>query len=254
MNQDKTSIDASQLEAFLESTASPPDLAEFTTTVVHDLEASLKSIAMFSELLAEQYQNKLDRQGREYIERITDGSTRIQDLVEDLTRYSRAGNGQQTWLKVDLNRVVEQAESELQLAIAEPEFTTTIGDLPQILVNPQDMHQLFQNLLENAIKFGGNSPEINISATVREEDWLFAIADNGIGIEPQFQTQIFEVFQRLHPSALYSGNGIGLAICQKIVRRYNGKIWVESKLGKGSTFYFTLPMDTCPQIASAKIV
>ena len=255
MNQDEIIIsDQKQPEPEIHSQAKNPDLAEFTSTVVHDLQAPLRSLTMFTELLAQEYQNDLDEKGQLYLDRIFQSGSRMQTLIEDLLIYSRTGSGEQTWITVDLNQTVVQVQADLQAAIAETGATITVEDLPQLLINPQEIHQLFQNLLENAIKFGGKNPQIAVSVTAQGQEWRFAIQDNGIGIAPEFQTQIFEVFQRLHPDDVYPGSGMGLAICHKIVQRYDGKIWVKSAVDKGSTFYFTLPITPSHQSSTAKIV
>lgn len=255
MNQDKilTSNQQQQKQVF-QQTEKNPDLAEFTSSMVQDLQAPLQSLTMFTELLTKEYQHDLDEKGQKYLDRISASGSRMQNLIDDLLTYSQTGTGEQTWITVDLNQIVAQVQSDLQSAIAETSAKITVGNLPQLLLNPQEIDRLFTNLLDNAIKFSDNPPQIEISATAHGEEWLLAIADCGIGIAPEFQLQIFEVFQRLHPDDVYLGNGIGLAICQKIVQRYEGTIWVESQIGKGSTFYFTLPMNTCPQAPNARIV
>ncbi len=255
MNQDEILIlDQKEPETAIQFQHQEANLADFTSTVVHDLQAPLRSLTMFTELLAKEYQDELDEKAQQYLKRISDGSSRMQTLIEDLLTYSRAGTGEQTWIKVDLNQIVEQVKSDLQSAIANSHSKITVSDLPQILINPREIHQLFQNLIENAIKFCDQTPEIVVTATPQENVWLFAVEDNGIGIAPEFQPQIFDVFQRLHAADVYPGSGMGLAICQKIVERYGGKIWVESVAEQGSIFYFSLPRDIYPQSPSAKIV
>ncbi|MEM8720962.1 MAG: ATP-binding protein [Cyanobacteria bacterium P01_G01_bin.39] len=224
------------------------ELASITASMVHDLQAPLRSLTMFTELLAQEYQAELDDQAQQYLSRIADSGSRIQTLIEELLAYSRAGRAEQTWVTVDFNQVIEKVKLNLQSEIAKTNATITVQKLPQLLVNPQELQQLWQNLLENALKYSAETtPKIEISASTQGQEWLFAIADNGIGIAPEFHRQIFEVFQRLHSRDAYPGHGIGLAICTKIVKRYGGKIGVESQVGFGSTFYFTLPMNTCPQ-------
>ena len=218
------------------------NLAEVASTIALDLQTLLRSLTMFTKLLARDYQNELDEKGQQYLDFITASSSRMQSLINDLLVYARAARGEQTWVMVDFERVVEQIIQEHH-AISKTKARITVRDLPQILLDPQEIHQLFQNLLDNAIKFGGQTPQIEISAIAREREWLIAVADNGIGIKPEFHSQIFQVFQRLNPIKLYPGNGMGLTICQKIVQRYGGKIWVDSTFGRGSTFYFTLPRD-----------
>ena len=220
------------------------DLESFAALISHDLQAPLRSLTMFSELLVDEYQDNLDDVAKKYLERISNSGSRMQTLIEDLLTYSRAGKSEQTWIMIDLNQVWHQVTENLYSAIAESHAEIEVGSLPELLINPTEITQLLQNLLENAIKFcGERTPQINVSARKQEREWLIAIADNGIGIAAEFQLQIFQVFRKLHPENIYSGTGIGLSICQKIVERYGGKIWVESILGKGSTFYFTLPMD-----------
>ncbi|MEL6496135.1 MAG: ATP-binding protein [Cyanobacteria bacterium J06623_7] len=232
----------------------PPEssLEDLASTMVHDLQAPLRSLTMFTELLAREYQDNLDDKGKLYLNRISHSGLRMQTLIEDLLAYSRAGTGDQTWMTVDLNQTLERVQSDLQSEIAESKAQIAIEELPQVFLNPREIHQVFQNLIENALKFSGDQPQIAISVTSHAREWLFAVQDNGIGIESEFQTQIFEVFQRLHSAEDYPGSGMGLAICQKIIERYQGTIWVESEPNQGSTFYFTLPMNTSPQSATAK--
>ncbi|WP_019504814.1 ATP-binding protein [Pleurocapsa sp. PCC 7319] len=220
------------------------DLESFAALVSHDLQAPLRSLTMFTELLVREYQDDLNEGAKKYLERISKSGSRMQTLIANLLAYSRAGKSEQTWVMVDLNQVLHQVTENLHSAIAKSHAKITAGSLPELLINPTEITQLLQNLLENAIKFcGDRSPEIAISVSKQQQKWLFAIADNGIGIAAEFQLQIFQVFKKLHPEDIYSGTGIGLSICQKIVERYGGEIWVESTLGKGSTFYFTIPIN-----------
>ena len=253
MNQDKI-LTSNRQQPPIRETETDRDLAEFTSSMVQDLQAPLRSLATFIELLSKEYQNDLDEKGQLYLDRISASGSRMQNLIEDLFTYSHTATGKETWLNVDLNQTVARVQSDLQSAIAETGAKITVGDLPQLILNPKDICQLFKNLLDNAIKFSDAPPQIEISVTARGEKWLFVIEDRGIGIASEFQSQIFEVFQRLHPNDVYPGSGIGLATCQKIVERYQGRIWVESQVGKGSTFYFTLPINICPQAPNAKVI
>ncbi|MEO1671516.1 MAG: ATP-binding protein [Cyanobacteria bacterium J06631_2] len=230
------------------------NLDDFTSTVVHDLQAPLRSLTMFTELLAQEYQDELDEKGQLYLDRISHNGSRMQSLIEDLLTFSRAGVGEQTWMTVDLNQILEQVKSDLQSEIARSGAKITVSELPQIFINPKDVHQLFQNLIENALKFCDRTPAIVVSVTAQGEEWLFTVEDNGVGIAPEFQLEIFEVFKRLYPADVYPGSGMGLAICHKIIKRYDGVIWVESEVGRGSTFNFTIPMNVCPQATMAKVV
>jgi signal transduction histidine kinase len=219
------------------------DLENFVSIVSHDLQAPLRSLTMFAELLAQEYREELDIEASRYIERITDSGTRMQILIQDLLIYSRAGKGQETWVSVALKETINEVIQDLQSTIRQNQAIIIVEDLPTVIANAIEIRQLFQNLIDNAIKFRSQEqPEIKIEAQQQQEQWLISIKDNGIGIEPEFQEQIFQVFQRIHPSDAYPGTGIGLAICQKIVQRCGGKIWVESQPGVGSTFFFTLPL------------
>ncbi|MEL7010484.1 MAG: ATP-binding protein [Cyanobacteria bacterium J06588_4] len=254
MKDKQTPPQKSSHEAIEQQPLVSASLDDFTSTVVHDLQAPLRSLTMFTELLAQEYQDELDEKGQQYLDRISHSGLRMQTLVEDLLAFSRAGVGEQTWMKVDLNQTIELVKADLQSAIASTAAQITVNKLPQILINPKDIHQLFQNLIENALKFCDRAPEISISVVAQGEEWLFTVEDNGIGIAPEFQSEIFEIFKRLYPADIYPGSGMGLAICQKIITRYDGTIWVESVVGKGSTFNFTIPINLCPQSPTAKIV
>jgi light-regulated signal transduction histidine kinase (bacteriophytochrome) len=163
-------------------------------------------------------------------------------LIKGLLAYTRATTAEDEPREpTDARMVVRKVLQDMQSTITEYGATITFGELPTLNVNEVHLRQLFQNLISNAIKYHGNvAPRVHISATCNSP-WLFSVTDNGIGIEPQYFRQIFGIFKRLHNADQYSGTGIGLAVCQKIVDRYGGKIWVESEPGKGSTFRFTLP-------------
>ena len=223
------------------------NLEEFTSLVSQDLQASLSSLTTFTDLLTKEYQSDLDQTAKNYLASISNSSSRMQTLIEDLRNYAQAGKSEQTWLMIDLNQVMQQVITDLQQAIADTKAEIVVRDLPSILINPQEIYQILQNLLENALKFSGNDPRIEVTAVQQEQAWLIAIADNGIGIPQEFHSQVFQVFHRVHSTEAYSGAGIGLAVCEKIIDRYGGKIWVESNGDRGSTFYFTLPMDVCLQ-------
>lgn len=225
-----------------ELVCSNQELEKFAYVVSHDLQAPLRSIQMFAELLAQEYRDKLNSQADEYIDYITDSAERMQTLIKDLLAYCRAGKNEQTWIYIDLNDVVNNVLRDLEASIKESKAKIKIERLPTIQANPREISQLFQNLISNGIKFRGkDTPRIEINAQSQQQQWLIAVKDNGIGIEPQYQDKIFQIFQRLHNLEEYPGTGVGLAICQKIVERYGGKIWVESQPERGSTFYFTLP-------------
>ncbi|MGZ5303617.1 MAG: sensor histidine kinase, partial [Bacteroidia bacterium] len=161
----------------------------------------------------------------------------------DVLNYSRVGRENNGRQDIALNEVVGNSIKNLQTLIEKNQAEITVGELPVVNAISSQMMQLFQNLIENAIKFRRDeNPKININAVKEDDKWLFSVADNGIGIDPVYEDKIFQLFQRLHTREQYPGTGIGLAICKKIVEQYNGKIWVESKVGEGTTFYFTLPV------------
>ena len=217
------------------------ELEKFAYVVSHDLQEPLRSLSMFTQLFAQEYQDHLDNQADEYISYITDSAARMQALIKDLLAYSRAGKNEQTWVSVNLEEISKQIIVDLQANIAENKAEIIIKNLPTVIANPVEMKQLLQNLITNGIKFRGEAnPRVEIDTKSQQHQWLISVKDNGIGIEPQYTHQVFQIFQRLHSQDKYPGTGIGLAICQKIVERYGGKIWVESLRGKGATFYLTL--------------
>ena len=217
-------------------------LENFAYTVSHDLQEPLRSINLFTQLLEQEYSEKLDDRAREYMSYIMGSAIRMQTLIRDVLDYSRLGKEEQDCFKVDFNQLIKTVLIDLQAIIQETEVEIVIGDLPTVTVNPTEICQLLRNLISNAIKFRSEQkPRIKIASRLQEDCWLFTVRDNGIGIEPQYQKHVFEAFKRLHSQEQYSGSGVGLAICQKIITNHQGYIGVKSQLGKGSTFYFTLP-------------
>ena len=198
-------------------------------------------------ILAKRYQGKLDTQADEFIAYAVDGATRMQRLINDLLAYSRVGRGSKESEATDCEDVFRRALRNLGAAIEESGASVTNDPLPTVLADATQLGQLFQNLVGNSIKYrAAAAPDVKVSAQVQGNEWLFSVRDNGIGVEPQYQQRIFEVFQRLHASDEHAGTGIGLAICKKIVERHNGRIWVESAPEQGSIFYFTLPKTDAP--------
>jgi light-regulated signal transduction histidine kinase (bacteriophytochrome) len=166
----------------------------------------------------------------------------MQRLIEDLLAYSRVGTRARGFEPTDCTAVLDQALANLKAAIEKSEAVVTHDPLPRVVHDKLLLVQLFQNLIGNAIKFHVEAPRIHVSAEQKGDEWVFAVCDNGIGIEAQYAERIFTIFQRLHTNEEYAGTGIGLAICKKIVERRGGRIWVESQPGRGSTFYFTVPI------------
>ena len=219
------------------------ELEQFAYVASHDLQEPLRLISSYTHLLEKRYKGKLDADADEFIGYTVESTTRMQRLISDLLAYSRVSMHARPFDQVDLNEALKQALFNLQIAIEETQALITQDNLPVLNVDAAQMAQLFQNLIGNAIKFHGQEPpRIHVSARQAGEMWIIAVKDNGIGINPRFSDRIFVLFQRLHDRNEYSGTGIGLAICKRIVERHQGKIWVDSEPGQGATFYFTLPV------------
>ena len=221
------------------------ELEQFAYVASHDLQEPLRMVASYTQLLARRYEGKLDQDADEFIGFAVDGARRMQELINDLLTYSRAGTRPLQREPVDTSRVVDQIVADLAASIADTGAQVTRGQLPTVLGDATQLRQVFQNLIANGLKFHrpGVPPEVHVSATRDANTWTFGVKDNGIGIEPQYMERIFALFQRLHTRADYPGTGIGLAICKKIVERHGGRIWVESEPVHGTTFWFTLPAE-----------
>lgn len=218
------------------------ELEQFAYIASHDLQEPLRMVACYTQLLANEYRGKLDKEADEFIAFAVDGVNRMQHLISDLLTYSRVGKKGKEFAAVDCNAALAQVKLNLQQAIEESGAVLTYDPLPVIKGDETQIVQLFQNLVGNGIKFHAQEPpRIHVSAECDGGKWLFCVRDNGIGIDPQFNEKIFIIFQRLHTAAEYPGTGVGLAICKKIVERHGGAIWVESKLKAGAAFKFTIP-------------
>lgn len=231
-----------------ELSRSNAELEQFAYVASHDLQEPLRMVASYTQLLARRYEGKLDAQADKYIRFAVDGAQRMQALINDLLALSRVGTQGRPFAPVDVSAVLQRVLGWLGRALEESGGVVTAGQLPVVRGDAGQLEQLIQNLLANALKFRrpGEAPRVSVTAVRREDDaagpaWEFAVADNGIGFEPQFAEQIFVVFQRLHTRAEYPGTGVGLAIVRKIVERHGGRIWAESAPGQGTTFRFTLP-------------
>jgi signal transduction histidine kinase/HAMP domain-containing protein len=220
------------------------ELEQFAYVASHDLREPLRMVASYVQLLEHRYRDKLDADATQFINFAVEGARRMQALIDDLLAYARIETRAKPPAPIDLNRIVAVVRENLQIATAEANATVAVdAQLPTVRGDDTQLTQLFQNLLGNALKFRRPDapPKIAIHAERQKDDWLFCVSDNGIGIDPQYHERIFVIFQRLHSREQYPGTGIGLALCKKIVERHGGRIWVQSALGQGATFYFTLP-------------
>jgi len=247
-NQDRQLAEAALLEKSDALERSNVELQQFAYVASHDLQEPLRMVTMFTELLKERYSDQLDEKGLSYIDYAVDGAARMKQLIRELLEFSRVGQMQIDEEPVDCNTLVEEVLSVLQVSIREAQARFQISALPTLYhANSTRIFQLFQNLISNAIKFRGEqSPVIEIAAHEEEGFWHFSLRDNGIGFEPRFAERIFMLFQRLHTRAEYEGTGIGLALCKKIVTTHGGDIRVETQVGEGTTFYFSLPSGPIP--------
>jgi PAS domain S-box-containing protein len=219
------------------------DLQQFAYVCSHDLQEPLRVISNYSQLLAKRYTNKvLDHTAVEFIEITIDAAKRMQGLINDLLAYSRVQSRPREFETVDCNEVLKKVLANLMIPIEEVGAIVQVDQLPSVRADASQLQQLFQNIIGNAIKFRQTqTPEVSITFQMDSTRYIFAIKDNGLGFDAKYADRIFIMFQRLHAREAYPGSGMGLAICKKIVERHKGQLWVESKTGEGSTFYFALP-------------
>lgn len=224
-------------------TRSNSDLEQFAYSASHDLQEPLRMVSSYSEMLQKKFGGKLGANGDRYIGYILGGAIRMQQLLKDLQAFTQASAiGRQPAHDVDADEVLRRALENLTAATNGSAASITHGPLPWVRMHEFKLKQLFQNLIGNAIRYRGpQPPQIHVTAEQCGDMWRFSVRDNGIGIDPQYKEQIFGMFKRLHSAAEYPGTGMGLAICQRIVERTGGRIWVESEPGRGSTFLFTVP-------------
>ncbi|HMF29873.1 MAG TPA: ATP-binding protein, partial [Candidatus Lokiarchaeia archaeon] len=220
------------------------DLEEFARIVSHDLQEPLRTISSFVQLLQRRYDAQLDEKANEYITFVIDGTKRMQMLIQDLLMYSRATRQVEPFQPTDCEAVLEQTLLDLQATIAESNAVVTHDPLPTVVAIKEKLGEVFQNLISNAIKYRkpDDDPVIHVSAEQGEQEWTFSVRDNGIGIDPGQYKRLFHLFQRLQKNNHVPGTGIGLATCKKIIDTFGGRIWVESEVGNGSTFFFTIPI------------
>jgi signal transduction histidine kinase len=219
------------------------DLEQFAYSASHDLREPLRMVSVYTDVLKRKYGQKLDADADQYIGYAVEGAQRMERLINDLLAYTQVSTvSNDSIVVVDAEECLQSALSILRRTIDESNASIAHDSLPQVRMHRIHLEQLFQNLIGNAIKYRSNNPpQIRIRAERRAAECLFSVEDNGIGIDPQYRGQIFGIFKRLHSPTEYPGTGIGLAICQKIVHRYGGRIWVESELGHGANFFFTVP-------------
>ena len=242
---DRKKAEARLREAHEELKRSNAELEQFAYVASHDLQEPLRMVASYAQLLGRRYEAKLDGDAREFMAYIVDGAARMKQLIEDLLAYSRVGTKGAEFKRVNAEDALKRALFNLRVAIEEAGAVVTNDPLPTLSGDEVQLGQLLQNLMSNALKFRSDSvPRIHIGVTESAKEYAFEVRDNGIGIEPQYYERIFMVFQRLHNKGEYPGTGIGLAICKKVVERHGGRIWVESRPGAGSSFYFTLPKES----------
>lgn len=218
------------------------DLEQFAYVSSHDLREPLRTVTGFVQLLQDRYRDRLDERANEYIDYAVDGAKRMQQLIDDLLAYSRVGSSGAAFRPLDVGQTLDRVLIALKGSIEESHAEVTRDEMPVIFADPTLLAQVFQNLIGNAIKFRSSAPpSIHVGATREKNAWLFTVRDNGIGMEQKYADRIFVIFKRLHTRDKYPGTGIGLAICKRIVEQHGGSIWVESELGRGATFSFTIP-------------
>lgn len=218
-------------------------LQQFARVASHDLQEPLRAIQGYVGLFESRYKDKLDANGNEFLEYIVDGTKRMEQLVKGILEHATVSYSTRKFENVEVEKALEDACANLQVKITETGATVTHDELPRLIANKIQLTQLFQNLIGNALKFqrADKPPVIHVSCEKYDSGYIFAVQDNGIGIEKQYQRQIFEMFKRLHSTQTYPGSGLGLAICKAIVVQHSGEIWVESEHGKGAKFCFKIP-------------
>ena len=217
-------------------------LEQFAYAASHDLQEPLRMVSSYLQLVEDRYADELDEDGQEFIDFAVDGADRMRDMIEGLLQYSRVETQGDEFEPVDLDEVFADVRRDLEIKIEETDAEITVEGLPRVHGDAGQLSQVCQNLLDNAIEYSGDDrPRIHVAAERNGDEWLISVSDDGIGIDPEYADRVFEVFQSLHTQGEFDGTGIGLALCERIVERHGGEIWVESEPGEGSTFSFTLP-------------
>ncbi|BAE50215.1 sensor histidine kinase [Paramagnetospirillum magneticum] len=249
--QERTRAESDLQQVIAELSRTNAELERFAYVAAHDLQEPVRGLVSFSQLLERKYAVDLEGEGKDYLRFIIAEAQRMSNLVRDLLEYSRAGGAGLTVATVDCAELVESVVQSLRPRIEQKGARLEIGPLPSLSADRGQLYQVFHNLLGNALKYGAENavPEVRISAERDGAAWRFAVADNGIGIDAQYHDYVFEVFRRLHTTAAYSGTGIGLAICKRIVESHGGRMCLTSTPGQGSTFFFTIPDQVAEQAA-----
>jgi light-regulated signal transduction histidine kinase (bacteriophytochrome) len=217
------------------------ELEQFAYVASHDLQEPLRMVSSYTQLLGKRYKDKLDQDANDFINFAVDGANRMQRLINDLLEYSRVTSRGKPLEKLDLSSVLGRVIATMQFKIQDTNAMVSNEDLPFVVGDEIQISRVFQNLIDNALKFRGEEPpRIHISSKFESGKVIISVSDNGIGINEKFNDRVFTIFQRLHNREDYPGTGIGLAVCKRIIERHGGKIWLESEEGKGTTFYFTL--------------
>jgi PAS domain S-box-containing protein len=220
------------------------ELEKFAYVASHDLQEPLRMVTNYTQLLQQRYQGKLDSDADEFIAYAVDGAARMRTLINELLAYSRVGTQGAPFVLTALDDLLDDALRGLEMTLSDVDAVVTRDPLPELWCDPTQIARVFQNLIVNAAKFhDADPPQIHVGARLEGEGWVFSVKDNGIGIDPEHFDRIFVIFQRLQSRAEYEGTGMGLAIGKRIVERHGGRIWVESRPGAGSTFFFTLPAE-----------
>lgn len=234
-------------DAVAELKRSNKELQSFAYITSHDLQEPLRTIASFTQLMERRYKGQLDEDADEFMDYIVDAAKRMKDMIQGLLEYSHVNRMEAKFIETDMNEILKNAISNLHSIIKESKADITYDNMPIVHCGPNQMITVFQNLIGNAIKFKKSQfpPRVHISSQLdkKNKEWVFSVEDNGIGMDTKYSNKIFEVFKRLHTTDEYEGTGIGLSIVKRIIETNGGRIWFESKLGAGSTFYFTLPVE-----------
>jgi len=252
-----TAMERKRTQAVLQLTAeeakrSNRDLEQFAYIASHDLQEPLRAVGGYVKLLLHRFPQNMDPKAVQYINGAAEGADRMERLITDLLAFSRVGTHGGAFSTASLDAILHEALRNLRSSIQSAQAKVTSDALPTLVVDATQMMLIFQNLIGNAIKFRSERPpEVHVSVQKEPGRWVFSVRDNGIGIEPQYYERIFQIFQRLHTRRHYPGTGIGLAICKKMVERHDGAIWVQSRPGQGSTFYFSLPDTSAIKPANA---